>query len=159
MEVREMGVRTGFLVFVFLGLAASGTSPKGETSEIEGFNRKFVELILTTDHRGMLATWAEDGVDLMPGEAPLVGKAAITKWIKNLESRAPGSNVTSEDVRFHDIQVSEDWASEWATERQIVQPQGKPPIEGYGKIALVLHRDKSGQWKIKQEMWNDAPHP
>jgi ketosteroid isomerase-like protein len=159
MEVREMGARTGFLVVVLLGLAASGTSPKGNNSEIEGFNRKFVELILKTDHSGMLATWAEDGVDLMPGEAPLVGKGAITAWIKNLESRASGSKVTKEDLQFRDIQVSGEWASEWATEHQIVQPQGKPPIEGYGKIALVLHRDTSGQWKIKQEMWNDAPHP
>ncbi len=40
-----------------------------------------------------------------------------------------------------------------------MQPQLKPLIEGYGKIALVLHRDESGQWKIIQEMWNDTPQP
>jgi hypothetical protein len=68
-----------------LGWAASGTggtSPKGNNGEIEGFHAKFVKLILNTDHAGMLATWAEDGVALMPGEAPLVGKRAISTWIK-----------------------------------------------------------------------------
>jgi hypothetical protein len=38
-------------------------------------------------------------------------------------------------------------------------PDGKPPVEGYGKIALVLNREPSGEWKVKQEMWNDAPAP
>jgi ketosteroid isomerase-like protein len=157
-----MRMLTRFAALVAFGVVASssgGTSAERNNSEIESFNRKFVELILKTDHAGMLATWAEDGVDLMPGEAPHVGKPAITAWIKGIESRAPGSRVSKEDVEFHDIQVSGDWASEWATEHQFVRQQGKPPVEGYGKIALVLHRDQSGQWKIKQEMWNDTPHP
>ena len=157
-----MWMRTKFWVLMAIGLAASGTggtSPKGNDGEIERFNAEFVKLILNTDHAGMLAAWAEDGVDLMPGEEPLVGKRAITTWIKDIESRGAGSRVTKEEVQFHDIQVSGVWASEWATEHQIVQPQGKPLIEGYGKIALVLHRDESGHWKIKQEMWNDRPQP
>ncbi len=85
------------------------TSPKGDNGEIEGFHAKFVKPILNTDHAGMLATWAEDGVDLMPGEAPLVGKRAITTWIKDIESRGAGSRVTKEEVQFHDRQVSGDW--------------------------------------------------
>jgi ketosteroid isomerase-like protein len=154
-----MRMRTVLLVFGFLALIASGTASPKASGEIDTFNRKFVDLILKTDHAGMMATWAEDGVDLMPGEAPLVGKSAIAAWMKDLESRS-SSRVIKEEVEFHDVQVSGDWASEWATEHQIVQPKGKPPIEGYGKIALVLHRDETGQWKIKQEMWNDAPqHP
>jgi len=155
-----MWKQTGFLVFILLGLVVSGTSSgstNGGNNEIEDFNRKFVQLILKTDHAGMLATWADDGVDLMPGEAPLVGRSAITAWIKDIESRTPGSKVIREEVLFHHIQVSGDWASEWATEHQLVQQQGKPPVEGYGKIALVLHRDATGRWKIKQEMWNDSP--
>jgi ketosteroid isomerase-like protein len=157
-----MRMRTGFLVCVIMGLATSGStgaSLNGSNSEIEAFNRMFVELISKSDHADMLATWADDGVDLMPGEAPLSGKPAIAAWIKGIESRAPGSLVSREEVEFHDIQVSGDWASEWATEHQIVQPQGRPPVEGFGKIALVLHRDKRGNWKIKQEMWNDSPQP
>src|SRR5216684_2581794 len=63
-------------------------------------------------------------------------------------------------MEFHDIQVRGDWASEWATEHQVVQPpEGKPPIESYGKIALVLHREANGEWKVQQEMWNGSPKP
>jgi hypothetical protein len=105
--------------------------------EIEAFNRRYVELHLKMDTAGVLALWEEDGVDLMPGY-----------------------KVTKQDMEFHDIRVCWDWASEWASEHQVVQPpEGKPPIEGYGKMALVLHREANGEWKVQQEMWNVAPKP
>jgi ketosteroid isomerase-like protein len=40
----------------------------------------------------------------------------------------------------------------------VVQPpDGQPVIDSRGKMALVLHREASGEWKVKQEMWNAAP--
>ena len=156
------GMRTIAAALVLVGITATqtGGTSAGARTEIEAFNRKFVELHLKMDHAGVLAMWAEDGVDLMPGETPLIGKKAITAWIQDIESRMTGHKVTEEAVEFHDIQISGDWASEWATEHQVVQlPEGKPPIDGYGKLVLVLNREGSGEWKIKQEMWNDAPHP
>lgn len=129
-------------------------------TELEAFNKKFVELHLKMDTPGILAMWAEDGVDLMPGEHPLVGRKAITTWVDEILSKMPGYRVTTEEVEFHDMQVCGEWASEWATEHQVAQaPEGKPNFEGYGKMALVLHREASGEWKIKQEMWNSSPQP
>ncbi len=97
---------------------------------------------------------------MMQGEAPIVGRKTITAWIENVLSKMPGYKVTKEEMEFHDIQVCGDWASEWATEHQVAQaPEGKPNFEGYGKMALVLHREAGGEWKIKQEMWNASPKP
>jgi uncharacterized protein (TIGR02246 family) len=132
----------------------------GRRKEVEAFNKRYVELHLKMDTAGVLALWAEDGVDLMPGEAPMIGKKTIVTWVQDIVSKMPGYKVTKQEMEFHDIQVSGDWASEWATEHQVVQPpDGKPAIEGYGKMALVLHREESGEWKVKQEMWNAAPKP
>jgi len=86
----------------------------------------------------------------------------FAKWDRNLASILTwaGRGVTKEEMEFHDIQVCGDWASEWATEHQVAQaPEGKPNFEGYGKMALVLHREAGGEWKIKQEMWNVSPKP
>ncbi len=136
----------------------AASSDASGRNEIEAFNKKFVDLHLKTDTAEVLAMWAEDGVDLMPGEAPLFGKKAIVAWVEDIVAKMPGYQVTKEEVEFHDIQVSGDWASEWATEHQMVQaPDGKPPIEGFGKMLLVLHREAGGEWKIKQEMWNAGP--
>jgi ketosteroid isomerase-like protein len=104
-----------------------------------------------------MALWADDGVDLMPGTAPIVGKAAITKWLDDATANFKGYRVTTQEVDYHDIEVCGDWASEWGNTHQIVQPpDGKAPIEIFGKISLVLHKEKSG-WRIKQEMWNASP--
>jgi ketosteroid isomerase-like protein len=96
----------------------------------------------------------------MPGEAPILGKKAIVAWVENILKNMPGYKVTKQEMEFKDIHVSGDWASEWATEHQVVQPpDGKPVIEGYGKMALILHREANGEWKIKQEMWNQGVKP
>jgi ketosteroid isomerase-like protein len=128
--------------------------------EIEAFNRRYVELHLKMDTAGVLALWEEEGVDLLPGDDAMIGKKKIVAWVEDIVSKMPGYKVTKQEMEFHDIHACGEWASEWATEHQVVQPpDGKPPIEGYGKMALVLHRAANGEWKVQQEMWNAAPKP
>src|ERR1700747_1859111 len=94
--------------------------------------------------RGKLRWWAE-----RPSRGGLK-----TFW------RRCRDTVTKEEMAFHDIQVCGDWATEWATEHQVAQaPAGNPNLDGYGKMALVLHREAVGGWKIQQEMSNASPKP
>jgi uncharacterized protein (TIGR02246 family) len=112
------------------------------------------------DTAGILAFWAEDGVDLMPGDAAMIGRKKISAWVEDIVAKMPGYQVTKQEMEFHDIHVCGEWASEWATEHQVVQPpDGKPVIESFGKMALVLRRGANGEWKVQQEMWNGAPKP
>jgi uncharacterized protein (TIGR02246 family) len=147
------------LVLAIAGSAAR-TGPRTSKDEIEAFNKRYVELHLKMDTPGILALWAEDGVDLMPGDAAMVGRKKISAWVEEIVTKMPGYKVIKQDMEFHDIHPCGDWASEWATEHQVVQPpDGKPVIESYGKMALVLHREANGEWKVQQEMWNAAPKP
>lgn len=157
--IRSAGVAAA--IFALAGCQAHVTlanASSGAREEIEKFNQHFLDLHFKMDTPGIFALWADDGVDLMPGEAPLIGKPAIQAWVEAILAKMPGYKVVKQEMQFRDIQVSGDWASEWALEHQVVQPpDGKDPIETRGKMALILHRDSSGQWKIKQEMWNAAP--
>ncbi|HEV2194519.1 MAG TPA: nuclear transport factor 2 family protein [Candidatus Acidoferrum sp.] len=157
----KIAVVVGILWLGLGGARMSARSANADArSEIDAFNKKFTELHLKMDTPGIMAMWAEDGVDLMQGEAPIVGEKNITAWVENVLAKNPGYKVTTEEMEFHDIQVCGDWASEWATEHQVAKaPEGKPDFDGRGKMALVLHRDPSGEWKIKQEMWNGSPKP
>src|SRR5580692_12093683 len=137
---------------------ASGGRAVSAKEEVDRFNKRYVELHLKMDTAGIYGSWAEDGVSLMPEEAPLIGKKAIVAWVENILSQMQGYKVVKEEIDFHDIQISGDWASEWANEHQVVQPpDGKPVIDSRGKMALVLHREANGERKVKQEMWNQAP--
>jgi uncharacterized protein (TIGR02246 family) len=138
----------------------AASSEAYERKEIEAFNKRYVELHLRMDTPGILALWTEDGVDLMPGSAPMTGRKKISDWVTDIVAKMPGYKVTKQEMEFHDIFVCGDWASEWATVHQEVQPpDGKPMIESYGKSALVLRREAHGEWKVQQEMWNAAPAP
>jgi uncharacterized protein (TIGR02246 family) len=128
--------------------------------EIEAFNKRYVELHLKMDTPAILALWAEDGVDLMPGDAAMIGKKKIVAWVEDIMAKMPGYKMEKVEMEFHDIHVCGEWASEWGTEHQVVQPpDGKPVIDAYGKMALVLHREANGEWKVQQEMWSVAPKP
>jgi uncharacterized protein (TIGR02246 family) len=147
------------LLMAAVRMKARTTEDTGR-KEIEAFNKRYVELHLKMDTAGLLALWAEDGVDLMPGDAAMIGKKKIVAWVEDIVAKMPGYKVTKQEMEFHDIHVCGDWASEWATEHQVVQPpDSKPPIESFGKMALVLHREANSEWKVQQEMWNAAPKP
>ena len=142
------------------GLMKARTAEDAGRKEIEAFNKRYVELHLKMDTAGILGLWAEDGVDLMPGDAPMMGKKKIVAWVEDIVAKMPGYKVTKQEMEFHDVHVCGEWASEWANEHQVVQPpEGKAPIESYGKMALVLHREASGEWKVQQEMWSASPKP
>jgi ketosteroid isomerase-like protein len=153
------GVSLAFAVGgVAMAAVVFGAGAGSAKDEIDAFNKRYVEMHLRMNTAGIFATWAEDGVSLMPGEAPLIGKKAIVAWVENILAQMPGYKVVKEEIEFHDLQISGDWASEWGNEHQVVQPpDGKPVIDSRGEIALVLHREASGEWKVKQEMWNQAP--
>jgi len=153
------GVSLAFAVGgVAMAAVVFGAGAGSAKDEIDAFNKRYVEMHLRMNTAGIFATWAEDGVSRMPGEAPLIGKKAIVAWVENILAQMPGYKVVKEEIEFHDLQISGDWASEWGNEHQVVQPpDGKPVIDSRGEIALVLHREASGEWKVKQEMWNQAP--
>jgi uncharacterized protein (TIGR02246 family) len=160
-STRKVALRACFvaLLMAVAGMKARTTEDAGR-KEIEAFNKRYVELHLKMDTAGILALWTGDGVDLMPGDAPMIGKKKIAAWVEDILAKMPGYKVTRQEMEFHDIHVCGEWASEWASEHQVVQPpERKPPIESYGKMALVLHRGANGEWKVLQEMCNAAPRP
>jgi hypothetical protein len=64
--------------FIALLVAAAGikarTPDDTGRKEIAVFNKRSVELHLKMDTAGILALWAADGVDLMPGDAAMIGR-------------------------------------------------------------------------------------
>jgi ketosteroid isomerase-like protein len=135
--------------------APEGAADTGLTS----FNVAFRDVILRMDNAGTMALWAEDGVSLLPDAAPIAGKKSIAEFMDKVMTELAGYRVGAEDIKWKDMRVAGDWASEWGVVHQeAIPPGGKPAIEIYGRIALVLHRE-GGVWKIEQEMWQSGPKP
>lgn len=127
---------------------------------LEMFNQKFIAACQRMDHKADAAFWMEDGVDLLPGVAPMVGKAKISAWLDSLTPQLAGAKMQDCIVDWQDIQIHGDLAYEWGINRQKIEfPPPKKPFEGSGKILLILKRQQDGSWKVAVEAWNGNPQP
>jgi ketosteroid isomerase-like protein len=104
-------------------------------AEIDAFNKKYIAAHLRMDNAAVLGMWAEDGISLLPATDPMIGKEAIGKFMEEVTGRTRGYHMQKMDVDFQGIEVSGDWASEWAEEHQVVQPPGRPVIDSYGSCS------------------------
>jgi len=139
------------------GVLAHAADTSGDPA-IEKFNQALSDATTRMDNNAALALWDEDGISLLPGTAPIVGKKAIGEFMDGVTKQLAGAHMQHFEMHCHDIDVSGDWASEWCHEHQIVDMgSGKQPFDGQGNMLLVLHRDSHGQWRLKREMWNQAP--
>ncbi len=145
-------------VAVLLLSSVIGAAQFNDPHQLDAFNNKFTEAIRHMDNAAVIGLWSDDGVSLLPNMAPISGKSAIEKFMDDVTSKTTGYKVVSHNNEWHDVQVSGDWASEWAITTQVVQPPNNQPILTiHGKMLLVLHREKDGSWKIKQECWTSSP--
>jgi uncharacterized protein (TIGR02246 family) len=160
-HVRSLAVfAAAMLASITVAASAKCAQDNSSRSEIEAFNQKYIAAHLKMDNAMVSSFWAEDGVSLLPGMAPLTGKKAIDKFFDEAVKPLAGYHMETMEIDFREIQVMGDWAYEWGLEHQVLRPaDGKPTIEGRGNILLILHKNAQGEWKIKQEMWNAAPKP
>jgi ketosteroid isomerase-like protein len=155
-----MQSRRAWLVIALLGQGACASAPRpvvDRRAEIEAFNRALIEGTLKMDTDGLVALFDDDSVSLLPQTAPLVGKAAISAFVHEVEARHPGAHMKSFELTCTGITVSGDEATEYCDEHQIVDlPGGEPPFDGRGKLLYVLRRGADGKWRIVREMWNQG---
>jgi len=168
MRSRTLACAAIALALVVAGLAARRSeaikaqvaNTDEQRKEIDAFNAKFLAAHLKMDTPTILGMWADDGVSLLPETAPMVGKAEITKFLTGVTGQLKGWRIEKMELDFQGIEVSGDWASEWALEHPVVRPPDDRPVsDGRGKMLLVLHREPDGNWKVKREMWNQGMKP
>jgi len=119
------------------------------------FNAKYLETCQQMDNSAAEALWADDGVDLIQGLDPMVGKAAISKWLDGVTVQTRGAHMDSCTIDWRDERISGDRGYEWGiTHQKITFPNGKT-FTNAGKILLILQRrPPNGDWRIELESWS-----
>ena len=162
MKIWRLFAKIALCLLGILGVAAIGAAAQSDTprEQIEAWNQKYIAAHLKMDNAAILAMWQEDGVSLLQGMPPIIGKQAIGKFVDDAVAHIPGYHMKTMEIDFREIQIMGDWAYEWGIEHQVLEPPpGKEAFDGRGNILLILHKDARGEWKIKQEMWSAAPKP
>jgi ketosteroid isomerase-like protein len=137
-------------------LVVAQTSAPDARAGIDSFNVAFDAATRRMDNAATVALWEEDGISLLPGTKPVVGRKAIGDLIDAVTKQFPGAAMEKFESACHDIEIAGPWASEWCTEHQIVRLSADKTFDGWGKMLLVLHRGTDGRWRLSREMWNQA---
>ena len=139
-------------------LFAQKESPAAARKAVDALNQQIVRACQQRDFDATAALWAEDGVDLLPGLAPMVGKAKISAWLESLRPQTEGSRMRYCTIDWQDIQIQGDSAYEWGINRQFIEyPPPRKSTPNEGKILYILRRQPDGLWKIALESWNSSP--
>lgn len=144
-----------------IGAYASAPVPPlksgGDKAAIGVLNTRFEDAIRKMDNAAVLTLWAKDGISLLPGMAPLIGRDQIAHFMEETTRTYGGWRVLKHEAQCQDIRVQGPLATEWCSTFQTAQPPGgKSPIEIRGRMLLVLTRGFKGGWQIQEEMWSAA---
>ena len=150
----------GIVVLAFVRPARTVFAENEARKSLDAFNQEFAAACVRMDHKADAEFWADDGVDLLPGLDPMIGKAKISAWLDSLTPQLAGAKMIYCTVDWKDIQIHGDLAYEWGINRQKIEfPPPKKSFEGNGKILLILKRQADGSWKVVLEAWNGSPQP
>ncbi len=125
-------------------------------AELRTFNDAVSDATLGMDNAAFVALWEDDGVILLPSTRPIVGKKAISDFITSVTGQMGSARMVRFTNDCHDGVVSGDWASEWCIEHQVAALGNGKTVDGWGKLIFILHRGTDGQWRLREEMWNQA---
>ena len=138
--------------------AGSATPDTAARRAVDALNAQEVKACQAMDNAASAALWADDGVDLIQGLEPMVGKGAIGAWLNGLTPGLKGAKMVYCTIDWKQITIQGDWAYEWGINRQRIEfPPPQQAFESEGKMTLVLKRQATGEWKIELESWNSSP--
>src|SRR5690348_16871085 len=98
----------GILALAFAMPVRTPPAEQNARKSLDAFNQEFVAACVRMDHKADAAFWTEDGVDLLPGLPPMVGKAKISAWLDSLTPQLAGAKMQYCTVDWQDIQIHGD---------------------------------------------------
>jgi uncharacterized protein (TIGR02246 family) len=103
------------------------------------------------------SNFADDGIWMPPGLAPLSGEDA---WWSFAQQWWDSSTVLDIGVTTEELVVTGDWAIERHTEFQVSTfGDSAEPVSLYFKGVWIFRRQDDGSWKIARYIWNENISP
>src|SRR6266496_4701730 len=121
------------------------------TAAVNAISTRYSSALNAGDLDSWLSLWTDDGIQLPPGEPPVVGKDQIRARNQGLLDKFT-VNLSSTSA---EVGVAGDWAFDRGAYTATLTPKGGGrtiPIDG--KYLTILKRQPDGSWKIHRDIFN-----
>lgn len=146
-----------FWLFNSANASAASEQDAEDRAAIEALHSKDLAAGKAGDVNTLATLWTDDGVVLPPARDPIIGIAAIQKWVESNPPNFTKFTLTELVMDFKDVQIVGDTAYEWGFTRLSFVPKGGSGQHLSSKLMRVLRRQPDGSWKVARSMWNDDP--
>jgi uncharacterized protein (TIGR02246 family) len=137
-------------MIAFTGACQSKKSQNDQEAlaRIEELHRKDIAASKTRDFETLLSLWTEDGVLLLPGGKPIVGKEALKAYMDEQAEISRTYKIKKYEHKWEEIKIIGDWAFEWGFfEGEAEMIKGGEIIREQGKLLRILRKQEDGSWK------------
>ena len=128
-------------------------SLEADLAAIEAFNQAYLKAINDEDIAALSALTTDGHIMLMPGRAPIVGKAA------NDEANGSAFERFDFEETWTPVEtvVSGDWGHQRGTFTTIIIPKdGTARREVSGNFLRIYQRQPNGEWRMIRDMFNSG---
>jgi uncharacterized protein (TIGR02246 family) len=147
---------------VLILLISTGCSSKTETNTdadvaaINGIWETYSSSLNDGDIDSWLSLWTEDGVQMPPNEAPVIGKDQL----RQRNGGALDLFVVDIEITNEEVEVAGSLAFSRGHYVATFSPKdGAQPIPVDGKFMTILKKQPDGSWKIHRDIFNSNVAP
>ena len=153
----QLSVGFSALLFLMIGCASEdGPDTQADEAAINAIWPTYVSSLEAGDIDTWLSLWTEDGVQMPPNEAPVIGKDQLRKR----NGAALDLFTVAIDITNQEVGVAGDWAFSRGVYTATFAPKdGSNPIPVDGKFMTILSRQSDGGWKIHRDIFNSSVAP
>ena len=123
-----------------------------DTTAVNALRDQYATAFNASDAAAVAATFADDGIEMIPNQAAVEGKQAIQGYY---EAMFKGSSAKTAAAPL-ETQVAGDWAYVRGTLTATVTPKSGKPMEESGKYLFIVKRQPDGAWKIYRDISNSS---
>ena len=156
---------TSLLIVLALFLFAANPSAQdavpnqddAELGKIIELEHRDAEAARINDVDALISLWTDDGVLLMPGTNPVVGKPSIRKLLETQKQQSAAIKTVSYDEDWTERRTNGNAAWEWGSISVSIQlPDGRR-VSQKAFMLRILSRQPDGAWKFARAIGTPAP--
>ena len=139
------------------GYAAATKQDESDMAKIVSLEQRDAEAARVNDVDALVSLWTDDGVLMMPGSDPVIGKPAIRKVLETQKEQSTKIQtvVYTEDWTERRIDGDQGW--EWGSISVTLQlPDGRR-VSQKAFMVRILSRQSDGSWKFARAIGTPGP--